>query len=192
MHRSETDPEAGSCGLNHGLADRKLGASMERLINIDNGGTLTDICVWDGTEFTFTKTLTTPFDLSQCLFDGITKASTEIYGQPALPELLHSTKHIRYSTTQGTNALVERKGPRIGLITDDIAVVGELRGSLSERALFDDLVGDRVAAIDVELSDDELTGELVRQVNKLTTDGAGRLVVAAGDGAGGGEGRIPR
>jgi N-methylhydantoinase A len=22
---------------------------MERLINIDNGGTLTDICVWDGT-----------------------------------------------------------------------------------------------------------------------------------------------
>ena len=123
---------------------------MERLINIDNGGTLTDICVWDGTEFTFTKTLTTPFDLSQCLFDGITKASTEIYGQPALPELLHSTKHIRYSTTQGTNALVERKGPRIGLITDDIAVLDELRGSASERALFDDLVGDRVAAIDVE------------------------------------------
>ena len=24
---------------------------MERLINIDNGGTLTDICVWDGTEW---------------------------------------------------------------------------------------------------------------------------------------------
>jgi N-methylhydantoinase A/oxoprolinase/acetone carboxylase beta subunit len=50
---------------------------MERLINIDNGGTLTDICVWDGTEFTFTKTLTTPFDLSQCLYDGIAKASAE-------------------------------------------------------------------------------------------------------------------
>ena len=165
---------------------------MERLINIDNGGTLTDICVWDGTEFTFTKTLTTPFDLSQCLFDGITKASTEIYGQPALSELLHSTKHIRYSTTQGTNALVERKGPRIGLITDDIAVLDELRGSAAERALFDDLVGDRVAAIDVELSDEELTAELVRQVNRLTTDGAARLVVAAGDGVDGAERRIRR
>jgi N-methylhydantoinase A/oxoprolinase/acetone carboxylase beta subunit len=165
---------------------------MERLINIDNGGTLTDICVWDGTEFTFTKTLTTPFDLSQCLFDGITKASTEIYGQPALPELLHSTKHIRYSTTQGTNALVERKGPRIGLITDDIAVLDELRGSAAERALFDDLVGDRIAAIDVERDDEELTGELVRQVNRLTTDGAARLVVAAGDGADGAERRIRR
>lgn len=165
---------------------------MERLINIDNGGTLTDICVWDGTEFTFTKTLTTPFDLSQCLFDGITKASTEIFGQPSLPELLHSTKHIRYSTTQGTNALVERKGPRIGLITDDIAVLDELRGSAAERALFDDLVGDRIAAIDVERDDEELTAELVRQVNKLTTDGAARLVVAAGDGADVAERRIRR
>lgn len=165
---------------------------MERLINIDNGGTLTDICVWDGTEFTFTKTLTTPFDLSQCLFDGITKASTEIFGQPSLPELLHSTKHIRYSTTQGTNALVERKGPRIGLITDDIAVLDELRGSAAERALFDDLVGDRIAAIDVERDDEELTAELVRQVNKLTTDGAARLVVAAGDGSDVAERRIRR
>ena len=165
---------------------------MERLINIDNGGTLTDICVWDGTDFTYTKTLTTPFDLSQCLFDGMAKASAEIFGQPSLPELLHSTKHIRYSTTQGTNALVERKGPRIGLITDDIAVLDELRGSATERALFDDLVGDRIAAIDVELSDEELTAELVRQVNKLTTDGAARLVVAAGDGADGAERRIRR
>ena len=33
---------------------------MERLINIDNGGTLTDICVGSGSEFAFTKTLTTP------------------------------------------------------------------------------------------------------------------------------------
>jgi N-methylhydantoinase A len=29
---------------------------MERLINIDNGGTLTDIVVGSGTDFTFTKT----------------------------------------------------------------------------------------------------------------------------------------
>ena len=165
---------------------------MERSINIENGGTLTDICVWDGTEFTVTKTLTTPFDLSQRLFDGITKASAVIYGRPALSELLHSTKHIRCSTTQGTNALVERKGTRIGLITDDIAVVGELRGFAAERAVVDDLVGDRVAAIDVELSDKELAGELVRQVNRLTTDGAARLVVAAGNGVDGAERRIRR
>ena len=163
---------------------------MERSINIENGGTLTDICVWDGTEFTVTKTLTTPFDLRR-FFDGITTASAVIYGRPALSELLHSTKHIRCSTTQGTDALVERRGTRIGLITDD-AVVGELRGSAAERAVVDDLVGDRVAAIDVELSDKELVGTLVRQLNRLTTDGAARLVVAAGNGVDGAERRIRR
>jgi len=76
---------------------------MERLINIDNGGTLTDICVWDGQDFTFTKTLTTPFDLSKCLFDGITKASERVFGAADLEALLHSTRHIRYSTTQRTS-----------------------------------------------------------------------------------------
>ena len=116
---------------------------MERMINIDNGGTLTDICVWDGTDFTYTKTLTTPFDLSKCLFDGITKASESVFGGPNVAALLHSTKHIRYSTTQGTNALVERKGPPIGLITDDATVVAELRATERQASLFDDLIGSR-------------------------------------------------
>ena len=90
---------------------------MEALINIDNGGTLTDICVWDGDAVTFTKTLTTPHDLSECLFSAIEKASTALYGAPDTERLLHSTQHIRYSTTQGTNALVERRGPMIGILT---------------------------------------------------------------------------
>src|ERR1035441_9480969 len=51
------------------LTPKRKGTIMERLINIDNGGTLTDIVVGSGTDFTFTKTLTTPVDLSQCLFE---------------------------------------------------------------------------------------------------------------------------
>ena len=90
---------------------------MTRLINIDNGGTLTDICVIDGARVYRTKTITTPHDLSQCLFDGLKKASRAIYGKEDLLGLLLSTDYIRYSTTQGTNALVERKGPRLGLIS---------------------------------------------------------------------------
>jgi N-methylhydantoinase A len=158
---------------------------MERLINIDNGGTLTDICVWDGSDFTYTKTLTTPFDLSKCLFDGMTQASAGIFGEPRLEALLHSTKHIRYSTTQGTNALVERKGPRIGLITDDPAVADEMRSAGGEEGLFDDLIGSRVGIIDPAVDDDELSFGLVQLVNRLTTDGAARIVVAVGgfDGA---------
>lgn len=154
---------------------------MERLINIDNGGTLTDICVWDGENFSFTKTLTTPFDLSQCLFDGMAKASTEIFGEEDLPGLLHSTRHIRYSTTQGTNALVERKGPRIGILTDSPTLSGELRDGEAAVALFEDLVGPRVAVINADQDVEELTQEIVKHVNRLTTDGAARLVIAMAD-----------
>jgi N-methylhydantoinase A len=157
---------------------------MERMINIDNGGTLTDICVWDGHDFTYTKTLTTPFDLSKCLFDGIAKASEKIYGAPNLEGLLHSTKHIRYSTTQGTNALLERKGPRIGLIIDDAAIVEELRSTASATSLFDDLIGPRVAVVDPKADDEIFSFDLVQQVNKLTTDGAARIVVAVSDAGG--------
>jgi len=163
---------------------------MERLINIDNGGTLTDICVWDGQNFNYAKTLTTPFDLSKCLFDGLTKASESIFGAPDLEALLHSTKHIRYSTTQGTNALVERKGPGIGLVTDDAAVVAELRATEAEASLFDALIGPRVAVIDPHADEETLIFDLVQQVNKLTTDGAARIVVAVGDASGPGERRM--
>jgi N-methylhydantoinase A len=154
---------------------------MERLINIDNGGTLTDICVWDGKNFSFTKTLTTPFDLSQCLFDGMAKASKEIFGEEDLPGLLHSTRHIRYSTTQGTNALVERKGPRIGILTDSPGLAEELRRGGAAAELFEDLVGTRVAVINAEQDVDEVSAEIVKQVNRLTTDGAARLVIAMAD-----------
>lgn len=150
---------------------------MNHLINIDNGGTLTDICAWDGEKFAFTKTLTTPFDLSQCLFDGLEKVSGEVYGDMDLVRLLHDAQHIRYSTTQGTNALVERKGPAIGLLVDDGAVVDELRAGAAATSLFDDLIGDRVATIDLGVSDADLDFELVQQVNRLTTDGAARIVV---------------
>lgn len=153
---------------------------MERLINIDNGGTLTDIVVGSGTDFTFTKTLTTPVDLSQCLFDGMTKASESLFGEPNLADLLQSTRHIRYSSTQGTNALVERKGPLLGLITDDPGLVDSLRDSERSAGLFDDLIGNRVAILASDGSPAELAGTLVGEINRLTTAGAQRLVVAAG------------
>ncbi|MCU1353512.1 MAG: hydantoinase, partial [Acidimicrobiales bacterium] len=163
---------------------------MERMVNIDNGGTLTDVCVWDGQDFTFTKTLTTPFDLSKCLFDGLTKVSESVFGAADLEALLHSTEHIRYSTTQGTNALLERKGPRIGLVVDDIAVVDELRSTEREAGLFDDLIGSRVAVIDPRSDEETFVFDVVQQINRLTTDGAARIVVAIGEADGPGERRL--
>jgi N-methylhydantoinase A len=79
---------------------------MSQLITIDNGGTLTDVCVIDGERVTYTKTLTTPHDLSRCLFDGLERVAGRLEPSLSLGGLLRSADNIRYSTTLGTNAPV--------------------------------------------------------------------------------------
>jgi N-methylhydantoinase A len=151
---------------------------MTRLINIDNGGTLTDFCLVDSGEVRYTKTLTTPYDLSRCLFDGLTKVSELVYGEPQLAALLQSTDYIRYSTTQGTNALVQRAGPRLGLLVADPTVVEGLGATQAQEDLLAALVGDRWAAISLDRDDESVSAELVARVNDLSARGARRLVVA--------------
>lgn len=150
---------------------------MGKLINIDNGGTLTDIVVVDGAEVYRTKTLTTPYDLSKCFFEGLKKASREIYGEEKVMELLRTTDYIRYSTTQGTNALVERKGPRLGLVLGAGVSPGILRRSAGGKAMFDALFGERVGHIDLTPDDEAFEADVVRVVNALSSTGANRLVV---------------
>jgi len=149
-----------------------------KLINIDNGGTLTDICVIDGGKVYRTKTITTPHDLSQCLFDGLKKASRTIYGKEDLLSLLLSTSYIRYSTTQGTNALVERKGPRLGLILGGGLSAKSLQPDEGKAQLFKALVGQRVRELGPTAKGDALETAAVQAVNALSSDGANRVVVA--------------
>jgi hypothetical protein len=59
--------------------ERRGRSAMTRLINIDNGGTLTDICVVDGTDVRYTKTLTTPFDLSRACSTDCPRQSALFY-----------------------------------------------------------------------------------------------------------------
>ena len=155
-------------------------SARSRLINIDNGGTLTDICVIDGEQVHRTKTLTTPHDLSQCLFDGLRKASAVIYGHEDLQALLLSTAAIRYSTTQGTNALVERKGPRLGVIVGGALTVDAVRGAHGASSLFDAVVGARAVHLPAALDGEALEAAAVKAVGELATGGANRLVVSFG------------
>lgn len=84
-------------------------------INIDTGGTFTDaFVVRNGSRFTV-KTLTTPHDLAVCFRDAIARAAEEI--GVSVPELLRETATVRYATTVGTNAIITRSGPRLGVIT---------------------------------------------------------------------------
>ena len=149
------------------------------LINIDNGGTLTDFCVIDGENVHRTKSVTTPYDLSKCLFDGLTKTSRTLYGHEDLLRLLLSTDHIRYSTTQGTNALVERKGQRLGLLLAGLAV-DDLQRDGQQRGVFADLVGKRVATLDLSLGDAGLEIATTRAINQLASAGANRIVIGVG------------
>ena len=152
---------------------------MGKLINIDNGGTLTDICVIDGARVVHAKTLTTPHDLSRCFIDGLSKVADLIYGKEGkLDELLLSTDHIRYSTTQGTNAIVERKGPRLGLIVSTGSILSGLRRDGGENGLFEALVADRIVEFKLGAAEDTtLESRLVAAVTRLAAIGANRIVV---------------
>ena len=153
---------------------------MTWLINVDNGGTTTGFCLVDGGEVRYTKTLTTPYDLSRCLFDGLAKVSELAYGRPRLAALLQSTDCIRYSTSQGTNALVQRAGPQLGLLVTDPARVEGLAATTAQAQedLLAALVGDRWGSVSLDAGDEALSRELTARVNDLSARGARRLVIA--------------
>lgn len=150
-----------------------------KLINIDNGGTLTDFCIIDGAKVYRTKSVTTPYDLSKCFFDGLRKASVAIYGKEDLLGLLLSTDHIRYSTTQGTNALVERKGQRLGLLLGGIDAKA-LQADAQQKDVFAGLVGARVAVLDTSADDATLEVAATQAINRLSSEGANRIVIGFG------------
>ncbi len=87
-------------------------------IGIDVGGTFTDLVVVksDGTPRYF-KTPSTPDDPSVGVTAGLREAAAD-YGV-SLNELLSSTDLIFHGTTVATNALIERKGAKVGLITTE-------------------------------------------------------------------------
>lgn len=99
---------------------------MSGSIEIDIGGTFTDCYVrLDGRE-TWCKTRTTPFDLSQGMSLAIEEAAHRL--ELDANDLLGQTEIIRYSTTLAMNKLIERKGPKLGLIAtegfEDTLLVG--------------------------------------------------------------------
>jgi N-methylhydantoinase A len=87
-------------------------------IGIDIGGTFTD-CVLIGTDggttYATAKALSTKGDPA----DGVMAGLTELAGVAGLTrtELLSQTRRFGHGTTIGTNAVLERAGARVGVIT---------------------------------------------------------------------------
>jgi N-methylhydantoinase A/oxoprolinase/acetone carboxylase beta subunit len=88
-----------------------------KAIDIDVGGTFTDLVLtWDDQRFV-AKSPTTPYDLSVGFLNVLNAGADEL-GRP-LAEVLPQVAVVRYSTTVAMNQLIERKGPRLGLITTE-------------------------------------------------------------------------
>lgn len=86
-------------------------------IDVDVGGTFTDLVLFlDGRHY-IAKEPTTPHDLSLCFGEAIEQGA-DACGL-SVEELLARVEVVRYSTTVALNRLIERKGPRIGLITTE-------------------------------------------------------------------------
>ena len=85
-------------------------------IGIDVGGTFTDIvAVSDEGTVIFSKAPSTPADPSIGVMDAIERLSHELETDSA--GLLSRTERIVHGTTVATNALLERKGAKTGLLT---------------------------------------------------------------------------
>jgi N-methylhydantoinase A len=86
-------------------------------IGVDIGGTFTDCVVVDGAGrvATITKSPTTPEDHSLGVMGALQLAATAL--RLSLRDLLTGTEALIHGCTVATNALIERKGARTGLIT---------------------------------------------------------------------------
>jgi N-methylhydantoinase A len=87
-------------------------------IGIDVGGTFTDlVAVDEAGHVTLAKAASTPADPSLGVMEGLDRLAAAL-GQE-LGTLLATTERIVHGTTVATNALLERKGARVGLLTTE-------------------------------------------------------------------------
>ena len=112
------------------------------LVGIDVGGTFTDFVVWQDGALRVHKVATTPDDQSRAIAQGLHElgllappnsplahsAKTSANSVEPLTSKPHFPLHLVHGMTVATNALLERRGARIALLTTagfaDILVIG--------------------------------------------------------------------
>lgn len=135
--------------------------STQTTVDIDTGGTFTDGVIRRGDDIERIKTSTTPHDLTVCFSEIIEKGATA--HEEDLREFLASVECIRYSTTLGTNAVIEREGADVGVL----AAADQLAALQRTNGLVDDIL-DQGSTRTVERSPDEDT--VSQQYNELAEE----------------------
>jgi N-methylhydantoinase A len=89
---------------------------MPYIIGIDTGGTFTDCVVMDADgRITTAKAASTPDDLSEGVMESLRLAGERL--GLTTEALLRDTARLALGTTVGTNAMLQRRGAKVGLIT---------------------------------------------------------------------------
>lgn len=157
---------------------------MSTTVSIDTGGTFTDGYFTRGAQVVRVKVDTTPHDLTECLAECVREGAKAL-GFSDVQELLLECDAFRFSSTIGTNSIIQRSGPRIGLLVSEGAadrLYGDEESPLYDFLLRRDLVqevrdpfdeeeiqslvntllvrGARILVASLENSDDDASGEL--------------------------------
>ncbi|MHB8867868.1 MAG: hydantoinase/oxoprolinase family protein [Thermoleophilia bacterium] len=148
-------------------------------IDIDTGGTFTDGFFTSDQEVRYAKVPTTPHDLTVCLVDVVEKGAA-LFGL-AKEEFLGKTDVVRYSTTVGTNAIIQRSGPKLGVVVTK-GHEADLYGAAGN-GLDMFVSGDMVAGVEEDVGPDGVVrpldvGEALRAIEDLIDRGARTIVVS--------------
>ena len=155
---------------------------MSITIDIDTGGTFTDGFLFRDGQPHVVKVLTTPHDLAVCFRDVIEGAANAL--GMSVSEMLSDTVSVRYATTVGTNAVIQRRGPRLGLIAGP-ELPAENGRDHGVGLFVDAAMVCRRSLAEPDTDEAGAPDGLLSAVRELLDDGARGLVAALGAGAGG-------
>lgn len=151
------------------FTDSADGGTMTTTVDIDTGGTFTDATVRRGNKLHELKTETTPNDFSVC-FENVVEQAAAMFDE-TLQEFLTTVDCIRYSTTIGTNAIIERNGGQVGVLAP-----GESISTLESRN--EELVQDIVSAgARRSLRSDADSAVVTRRYNEVADELVDNVVV---------------
>ena len=89
-------------------------------VGVDSGGTFTDICLFEESEgrVEVWKVPSTPDDPSRGIAQGVDEGLRRVASNPSA-QLAESVSYFGHGTTVATNALIQHRGVRTGLITTE-------------------------------------------------------------------------
>ncbi len=92
---------------------------MALQIGVDTGGTFTDVCLFDGdaARLTVVKVSSTPQDPGRAVLDGVRAVLRAHFGEGDARQQIAEVDYFAHGTTVATNALLQERGARVGLIT---------------------------------------------------------------------------